>query len=505
MGKRIGQYELKSKLGQGTFGTVYLGKHIPSKNKIAVKMINRVGLKPEQQNRLEQEILCQRSVTSEYIVSLIDVQKTENNFYLVLEFCEGGDLGQYIKSHGAVSEQVAQKWMQNLAEGFKALRAKNIIHRDLKLQNILMTENSTKAVLKLADFGMSRFLGDGLAQTWLGTPLYMAPEMFKNKEGYDSKADIWSLGIVMYEMLVGEPPIKAQRRDEIPSAQKNLKAMPENLSPACLDLITRLLAYEPKDRISFDDFFAHPFIRKEETKSILMSESNKSESDKPEITQTDDFVLLDDQESCTDFVFLKTDTHPAINLSEIISLINKKVQISDAICKLASKLKINKEINGASALIHRAKELLEISVDKGKELIDTHGLVPNSYPLFFEQFEKVKNLFNDCHQKSEELYKEVDTLAEEQKKSLKYEGKASENLAENLILNYSITLCKEAAKDEYLRDYMKASEKYKEAIVLLEFLVDKKDGENSDWEKFENFVGDTKRRYETVTVKLTTA
>ena len=109
MGKRIGQYELNTKLVKGTFGTVYLGKHIPSRNKIAIKMINREGLKPEQQNRLEQEILCQRSVSSEYIVSLIDVQKTENNFYLILEFCAGGDLGLFIKSHGPVSESVAQR------------------------------------------------------------------------------------------------------------------------------------------------------------------------------------------------------------------------------------------------------------------------------------------------------------------------------------------------------------------------------------------------------------
>lgn len=190
MGKRIGSYELKAKLGKGTFGTVFLGKHIPSKNKIAIKMINRQGLRQEQQNRLEQEILCQRSVESEYVVKLLDVQKTDNNFYLILEFCSGGDLGQFIQQNGPVDESVAQRWMQHLAEGFKALRAKNIIHRDLKLQNILMTEATTSAVLKLADFGMSRFLDEDLAQSWLGTPLYMAPEVFRWKDGYDAKADI---------------------------------------------------------------------------------------------------------------------------------------------------------------------------------------------------------------------------------------------------------------------------------------------------------------------------
>lgn len=179
MGKRIGSYELKSKLGKGTFGTVYLGKHIPSKNKIAIKQITRKDLRTDQQNRLEQEIICQRSVDSDYVVKLLDVQKTDNNFYLILEYCSGGDLGQFIQQNGPVDEPVARRWMQNLTEGFKALRAKNIIHRDMKLQNILLTEPTTSAILKLADFGMSRFLDDDLAQSWLGTPLYMAPEVFR--------------------------------------------------------------------------------------------------------------------------------------------------------------------------------------------------------------------------------------------------------------------------------------------------------------------------------------
>ena len=109
MVKKVGQYELKSILGRGTFGTVYLGKHIPSSNKIAVKVISKENLKPELQLRLEQEIQCQRSVNSEFIVKLLDVQKTENNFYLILEYCEGGDLGNFIKKNGPVSEIVAQK------------------------------------------------------------------------------------------------------------------------------------------------------------------------------------------------------------------------------------------------------------------------------------------------------------------------------------------------------------------------------------------------------------
>jgi serine/threonine protein kinase len=497
MGKRIGQYELKTKLGKGTFGTVYLGKHIPSKNKIAVKMINREGLKPEQQNRLEQEILCQRSVTSDYIVSLIDVQKTENNFYLILEYCEGGDLGQFIKTHGPVDEETTQRWMQNLAEGFKALKSKNIIHRDLKLQNILMSENSTKAVLKLADFGMSRFLDNDLAQTWLGTPLYMAPEMFRNKEGYDFKADIWSLGVVMYEMLTGEAPIRVQKREDIPLAQKNLKKWPPGISSTCSDLLSKLLTYNPKDRISFEELFIHPFINSNE-------EPSKPE-EKTESVPQDDFELLDDNETGNDFIFLRPDIHPAVNLTEFISSTLKNEEICEVIEKLAVKLKNSKELIGAFALFIKSSVILSDMVNKSKDLVDLHGLAAVSYPLFFERFEKLKKLFQDSRAKTDELCKEIENLLDEQKKNAKHEGSTKQLLAENLIFNYSITLCKEAAKDEYLRDYLKAGEKYKEAILLLDFLVKDKNENNPDWNAFQNFVEETHRRFETVNVKLTTA
>lgn len=502
MGKRIGQYELKSKLGKGTFGTVYLGKHIPSRNKIAIKMINREGLKPEQQNRLEQEILCQRSVSSSNVVSLIDVQKTENNFYLILEYCAGGDLGQFIKTHGPVDEETVQRWMQQLAEGFKALKAKNIIHRDLKLQNILLTENSTKAVLKLADFGMSRFLGEDLAQTWLGTPLYMAPEMFQNKEGYDYKADIWSLGVVMFELLTGEPPIRVQKREDIPLAQKNLKKLPSNISANCADLLSKLLTYNAKDRISFEELFTHPFICKPE---LNYSYSPLKTDSKLETIPQDDFELIDDNDSGNDFVFLKPDMHPAINLFEILANMSKSVEICEVIEKLGSKLRNNKEVIGAFALYIKSSIILAEIVNKSKDLVTVHGLVSNSYPAFFEKYDKVKGLYAENKAKTDELCRDIENMLEDQKKMLKPEGTTKQQLAENLIFNYSITLCKEAAKDEYLKDYLKAAEKYKEAILLLDYLTQMKDEGNPDWQAFQVFVVETHKRLETVNVKLATA
>ena len=306
-------------------------------------------------------------------------------------------------------------------------------------------------------------------------------------------------------MLTGKPPIEAQKREEIPSAQKNLKSIPNNLSPACQDLLSRLLAYDPCERISFDELFNHPFICKEEQKDDHASEAlNKAEVDKIEATG-DDFVLLDDQESCTDFVFLRPDTHPAINLTEFISTVNQKIEVSEIIVKLASKLKNNKELIGAFALFIKSSKLLEQAVNHSQELIKKHHLVSSSYPTFFEQSEKVKQFFAENKGKTDELCIEIENMVEEQKKVAKIEGNLNETLAEALIYNYSITLCKEAAKDEYLRDYSKARDKYKEAIVLLDFLSNYSDNKNPDWVLFENFRSETHIRHETVNVKLTTA
>ena len=118
MSKKVGPYQLKSKIGSGAFGTVYLGKHIPSQNKIAVKMINRQNLTPEHLLRLDLEIICQRSVDCVNFVKLLDFQKTEHNFYLIFEYCGEGDLGKFLKTQGLVEETVPQRWIQQLVTAF---------------------------------------------------------------------------------------------------------------------------------------------------------------------------------------------------------------------------------------------------------------------------------------------------------------------------------------------------------------------------------------------------
>ena len=137
--------------------------------------------------------------------------------------------------------------------------------RDLKPQNLLLSDNTPQAVLKIADFGFARHLQQQeLANTLCGSPLYMAPEILKSQQ-YDAKADLWSVGTILYELVVGRPPYNGSNHIVLlQNIERNEARIPatiaKHLSPACIDLIYSLLERNPVQRISFEEFFNHPFL-----------------------------------------------------------------------------------------------------------------------------------------------------------------------------------------------------------------------------------------------------
>ncbi|XP_017137006.1 serine/threonine-protein kinase unc-51 [Drosophila miranda] len=272
----VGEYEYSSKdmLGHGAFAVVYKGRHRKKHMQVAIKCITKKGL-IKTQNLLGKEIKILKELTElhhENVVALLDCKESQDCVNLVMEYCNGGDLADYLSVKGTLSEDTVRLFLIQLAGAMKALYTKGIVHRDLKPQNILLSHNygktlpsPSKITLKIADFGFARFLNEGvMAATLCGSPMYMAPEVIMSLQ-YDAKADLWSLGTIVYQCLTGKAPFYAQTPNELKfyyEQNANLAPkIPHGVSPDLRDLLLCLLRRNAKDRISYENFFVHRFLQ----------------------------------------------------------------------------------------------------------------------------------------------------------------------------------------------------------------------------------------------------
>ncbi|KAL2715366.1 serine/threonine-protein kinase unc-51 [Vespula squamosa] len=273
----IGEYEYNTKdlIGHGAFAVVFRGRHRKKPNcVVAIKSITKKSL-AKSQNLLGKEIKILKELTElhhENVVALLDCKESIHNVFLVMEYCNGGDLADYLGAKGTLSEDTIRVFLKQLAGAMKALYAKGIVHRDLKPQNILLSHNCGKAcpqphqiTLKIADFGFARFLQDGvMAATLCGSPMYMAPEVIMSLQ-YDAKADLWSLGTIVFQCLTGKAPFQAHTPHALKLFyEKNANLgpkIPPGTSPELSDLLLGLLRRNAKDRMPFDEFFGHPFLQ----------------------------------------------------------------------------------------------------------------------------------------------------------------------------------------------------------------------------------------------------
>jgi serine/threonine protein kinase len=201
------------------------------------------------------------------IVQLFKVDKGDKYIYLYLEYCHGGDLSNHIRNKGPFPEAEARQYLQDIADGLAMLRRHGIIHRDLKPQNILLSTegppHEPRVTLKIADFGFAKDMQQQtLADTLCGSPLYMAPEVLERAR-YGAEADLWSVGAIIFEVLTKKPPFTGTNYIVLlENIRKTRPAFPPGVRPSdsCTDLIKRLLTVKPDARISFDDFFSHPFV-----------------------------------------------------------------------------------------------------------------------------------------------------------------------------------------------------------------------------------------------------
>lgn len=250
----VGPYLIELKIGSGQYGQVYLAKHKETSQEVAIKEINfKKILNPKAIELVDNEIIILQTCDSPYIVKLLQYERTADFLYLVLEYCNEGDLSLYLDEKGTIEESQAVEFLRQIVSAFKVLTQQNIIHRDLKLQNIFKHNGS----IKIGDFGLSKLLqSQVMAKTTLGTPLNMAPEMFLAST-YSNKIDIWAIGVVFYEMLFGFHPFQALDFTELIEKQRKSVTFPDKIKVCdeTKELIQRMLVPDPEKRIGWEELF----------------------------------------------------------------------------------------------------------------------------------------------------------------------------------------------------------------------------------------------------------
>lgn len=268
----VGKFEFSRKdlIGHGAFAVVFKGRHREKHDlEVAVKCINKKNL-AKSQTLLGKEIKILKELKHENIVALYDFQEMANSVYLVMEYCNGGDLADYLHTMRTLSEDTIRLFLQQIAGAMRLLHSKGIIHRDLKPQNILLSNpggrraNPNNIRVKIADFGFARYLQSNMmAATLCGSPMYMAPEVIMSQH-YDGKADLWSIGTIVYQCLTGKAPFQASSPQDLRLFYEKNKTLvpiiPRETSAPLRQLLLALLQRNHRDRMDFDEFFHHPFL-----------------------------------------------------------------------------------------------------------------------------------------------------------------------------------------------------------------------------------------------------
>ena len=284
MSINVDNYVLYKLLGKGSYGEVFLSTKKGSNEKYATKRIDKKKME-SMKKYLINEISILKRLNHKNIVKVEDVKQTKSHYYIMMEYCNGGGLMDCLKNYMKMystpfPEEIVQHLMRQIVSAIKYMHKRKIIHRDLKLDNILVkfeeekdkkNLNMLKAVVKIIDFGFAIYLdSNGLAFSALGSPMNMDPlilnELNRNSntlKGYDDKADIWSLGTLCYEMLIGRAPFYSKT---VPGLVKNVEkgtySLPLNLSKEVVSFLNGMIQYDPKKRLNASELSRHHFLVK---------------------------------------------------------------------------------------------------------------------------------------------------------------------------------------------------------------------------------------------------
>ncbi|XP_064628533.1 serine/threonine-protein kinase 33-like isoform X2 [Lineus longissimus] len=269
-------YRFGRKLGQGSFGVVREGTCVSSGQAWAIKIINKESKDSKDRSSafklLEREVAILKRVKHEHIIHLEEVYETSKKIYLVMELCDGGELADALRERELFTENETKTIMRKLASAISYLHKNDIVHRDLKLENILLSQNPNdphdKLHIKVTDFGLS-VVKDGVGhenmmQAFCGTPIYMSPEIIDNKT-YSQQCDVWAMGVITYLLLCGNPPFRSREEEKLYEMIKKgdvdfSAPVFDKITEEAKNLICGMLKVDPAHRLTAREVLEHSWF-----------------------------------------------------------------------------------------------------------------------------------------------------------------------------------------------------------------------------------------------------
>jgi serine/threonine protein kinase len=471
-------------VGVGGFGEVWKVIHKATNKLYVIKVIDKKNIvKQKMVEQMNREIEIMYKVNHPHVVKLINHFEDDDKFYLIMLFASKGQLYSHLKRETRFDQRKAAQIMRETLEAVKYLHSFDppIIHRDIKPENLLLDENSR---VKLADFGWSNFKSDDQTRvTYCGTPEYLSPEMVK-KQGHDTTVDIWSLGVLLFELLAGHAPFTGSSQEELFQNIRKLKInWPADFPPLAKNLVTKILKLNPSERISIDEILNHAWFEKNPPlKPVLVNT----------IIDPHDILLSHLISGDANLVKEKLQGETKSEKAKVVSITRaskaetNKMNVDNS---LLFNLQLENEILNKEVLQYKTKlerleteyKLLKIDFGKIKEQANHSSSLQQEISKLNEEIEKYKilnrdrlDMLREIEEKNNEVFelrnkiKNYESESQNSNRSQKnLEEKITEQTKQNIIFENKISEYK-SKLNEIIKEKEDASMDYQKKLEILQ-------------------------------------